>query len=643
MRHLLCEYFDGRLSRRGFLHRLVASGLTAAAARSMLQAADLGTQAESSARHSTSFTGTGGELLVEQIRAAGTRFVFSNPGSVEVGFFDALTDRPELQLIVGLHEGTVIGMADGYHKVSREPALVNVHAAVGTAQMAGQLYNAYRDGSSLVVTAGMSDNTVSSDDIGLAPAPGFTQAEINRQFTKISWEVRTPGSSALAIRRAYKVAATAPGGPVYVAFSRGALAGEPAKGDVWSKDAFLIQARPRPAVDQVEALANLLLEARRPVVVFGDEVWKAGAHEQAVTLCDELGLAAFAAFAGHHYFPVVHPQYVGPRYQDDRPYPFGSADLVVQCGTRDLGMGIIPDRPAVSPSARFAGVGLDTNMLGRTLPMDLAVVADVKETLTVVLDAVKARVTKERLGRIRSERLSLVKGPVSDARAKRLEQARQRFDESPIHVDRLGYELERGLDRNAIVVVENLAGNVGQHDFLRFGPRSDDKLGIGTVGGSLGWGIGAAIGAKLAAPDRQVVLSIGDGSVMYSAAGFWSMARYQVPVLVVVWNNHNYQTVRNAAYRYNRRMAATGHYHGLYLGDPDIDFVKLAESQGVRGRRVTSPSEIAPALARAGEETRAGNPYLVEVVVGRVGGGAESTWHQKFSAGRALSSAAWRE
>jgi thiamine pyrophosphate-dependent acetolactate synthase large subunit-like protein len=103
-------------------------------------------------------------------------------------------------------------------------------------------------------------------------------------------------------------------------------------------------------------------------------------------------------------------------------------------------------------------------------------------------------------------------------------------------------------------------------------------------------------------------------------------------VLTVVWNNHNYQTVRNAAYRYNRRMTETGHYHGLYLGDPDIDFVKLAESQGVRGERVTSAADIASALKRGTAETRAGNPYLVEIVVGRVGGGAESTWHQTFNA-----------
>lgn len=628
MQALLHDYFDGRVSRRGFLETLVATGLTTAAARAVLGASQAGA-AEQAGKVGRPFKGTGGELLMEQVRAAGTKYIFSAPGSTETGLYDALTDRPELQLILGLHEGIVVAMGDGFHKVSHQPTFVNVHAAVGTAQASGQLYNAHRDGSMLVITAGMADNTVYSDDIGLAPIAGYSQTEINRQFTKISWDVRTASSTAVAIRRAYKLAATAPGGPVYVAFSRAAQA-DPAQGDVWPKEAFLIQARPRPATDQVEALARMLVGARQPVVIFGDEVWKADAAAEAVALVELLGAAAVSGFSGYSYFPVEHPQYVGTRYQAG-PYPFGAGDLVVQCGTRDIGAGDIPDRPPIDPSARFVAVGLDTNMLGRTQPMDLAVVGDVKETLKALKDAVTSMATSDRLAKIRQERLALVTAPAAKAKADRLAQARQHFDESPIHVDRLAYELERGIEPNAIVLVENMAGNVGQHDFLRFGPRADDKLGVSHTGGSLGWGVGAAIGAKLAAPGRQVVLSIGDGSVMFSAAGFWTMARYEVPVLTVVWNNHDYQTVRNGAYRYNRRMAQTGNYHGLYLGDPDIDFVKLAESQGVRGERVTSASEIAAALKRGTAETRAGKPYLVDVVVGRVGGGAESTWYQKFS------------
>jgi acetolactate synthase-1/2/3 large subunit len=116
---------------------------------------------------------------------------------------------------------------------------------------------------------------------------------------------------------------------------------------------------------------------------------------------------------------------------------------------------------------------------------------------------------------------------------------------------------------------------------------------------------------------------------MYSAGGFWSIARHQIGALTIVWNNHNYQTVRSGAFRYNKRMAATGQFPGLYLGDPDIDFVKLAESQGVKGQRVTSASDIAAALKKGTAETRNGNPYLIEFVISRIGGGAESTWYQK--------------
>jgi benzoylformate decarboxylase len=154
---------------------------------------------------------------------------------------------------------------------------------------------------------------------------------------------------------------------------------------------------------------------------------------------------------------------------------------------------------------------------------------------------------------------------------------------------------------------------------------------LGNASYSLGWGIGASIGAKLAAPDRQVVCSIGDGSVMYSASGFWTQVRYGVPVLTVVWNNHNYQTVRHAFYRYNGKMVETNRYPAMHLGDPEIDFVALAKSQGVPGERVERGADLEAALKRGIAATRGGSPYLVDVVISCYGGGADSTWHQKFN------------
>jgi len=156
MRELLRDYMEGHLSRRSFFQRLVATGFTATAASSVIRAAESGEQEVDDGVGSSFYTqsGTGADLLCEQIKAAGTRYIFTNPGSVEAGFFDALTDRDDLHLVMGLHEGVVIAMADGYHKATLKPAFVNVHTVAGTAQATGQLYNAHRLRSALVVTAG---------------------------------------------------------------------------------------------------------------------------------------------------------------------------------------------------------------------------------------------------------------------------------------------------------------------------------------------------------------------------------------------------------------------------------------------------------------------------------------------------------
>src|SRR6266446_1130050 len=146
MRHLIQRYLDHSLSRRGLLRSLSALGFTSAAAQAILKPLEASETAatRADAPGSSLVEGTGGELVVAQAKAAGAQYLFTNPGSFEVGFFDAIIDNPGIQMIMGLHEGIVISMADGYHRVSGKPGFVNVHVIAGTAQMAGQLYNASR-------------------------------------------------------------------------------------------------------------------------------------------------------------------------------------------------------------------------------------------------------------------------------------------------------------------------------------------------------------------------------------------------------------------------------------------------------------------------------------------------------------------
>ncbi len=629
MRELVHRYLGQGLSRRGFVKSLSGLGFTAAAAQAILAPLEASERAavRTDSPGASTIEGTGGELVVAQAKAAGAEYLFTNPGSFEVGFFDAFTDVPGMQLIMGLHEGIVISMADGYHRVSGKPAFVNVHVIAGTAQAAGQIYNASRDGSALVITAGLNDNELWSDEVGLGPRPGYDQKEVNRQFTKISWEARKAESLPLMIRRAFKVAATEPGGPVYLAMAHYALETKGVKGQILPAERFMIRARVRASASDVERAAQMLAAARRPLLVVGDEVWKSGAQSELLAFSEKFGLAVSSGTQGFANFPVHHPHYLGG-FNPGSEFVKRGVDLILAVGTRDFGGRVIPGSAEVPAEARIVRIGVDTASMSRNYATDLALVSDVKEALHDLRAALEASAPKEKLASLATSRSEEVRGITSALRAKAAAEARKNFGKKPIHPDELGAVMARTIDRDAIVVTENLTG---RHEAFPFGFRENEQMRVGNTGASLGWGIGAAIGAKLAAPDRQVVCSIGDGSVMYSASGFWTQARFGVPVLTVVWNNHNYQTVRFAYHNYKGRMASTGHYAGMYLGDPEIDFVKLAESQGVSGEKVSNPAQIEPALRRGMAATREGRPYLVEVVIARYGGGAESTWHQKFS------------
>lgn len=523
MRELVKRYFDNALTRRGFARKVAGLGFTAAAAASMAEELEAAGEPAEESREAPAggpMQGTGGELLVAQARAAGTEYLFTNPGSFEVGLFDAWVDQPGLETIVGLHEGIVISMADGYHRVSLKPAFVNVHVIAGTAQAAGQLYNASRDGSALVVTAGLNDNEVWSDETILAPRPGFDQKEVPRQFTKIAWEARQAESLPMMLRRAFKVATTAPGGPVYLAMAHYALETKNAKAQILPAQRFLLGTKSRPEAAAVEECAKWLVEAKNPLIVTGDEVWKSGAQAELLALSEKLGIAVTEGNSGYKNFPTRHAHHVGA-FSMGNEWVKRGVDVIVMVGARDPSSKVVP-KGAEMPNARIVRIGMDTATMGRNYATDLALVGDVKESLKDLRAAVESLVVKRRLAAVGESRSNDVRGFTTALRTRQAEEAKRTFGRSPIHPDELGAVLTRTIDANAIVVAENITG---RYDAFPFGFRENEQTWVSNTGLGLGWGVGASTGAKLAAPDRQVVCTIGDGSVMYSASGFWTQVR----------------------------------------------------------------------------------------------------------------------
>lgn len=388
----------------------------------------------------------------------------------------------------------------------------------------------------------------------------------------------------------------------------------------------------------------MLVESRRPLLVVGDDVWKAGAQPELLAVSEQLGLPVAdqvsaqaemvakgltldSPFRAFHSFPVRHPHYLG-NFKADSDWLKRGVDLMICIGCRDFGDRAVLQMNEVPSGARVIRIGMNTNAMGRNYPTDLALVGDIKESLTDLLEAIVSLLTPERREKIAGERSAEVSILTSEERSRAQVAAKRNFGQTPIHPDEISQVMAESLDRNAVLVCENPTGT---YKPFAFGFREDEQMYIGTAGASLGWGVGAATGAKLGAPDRQVVCFIGDGAVMYSAAGFWTQARYNIPVLTVVANNHNYQTVRLVYHGYHGKMAVRERYAGTYLGEPNIDFVALAESQGVGGEKVDNPRQLEPALQRGKAITAEGKPYLIEVATARCGPGAESSWHENFA------------
>ena len=561
--------------------------------------------------------GTGGELLVHQLVAQGVRYAFTNTGSAEAGFFNALLTVPGVQPILLLAESLVLSAADGYAKAARKPAFVNVHLAAGTRQGSGQLQNAYFDGTPMVVTAAMRDVGSYGDHGALVASGGFSQMGAVEDITKRRWEVWEAGGIPTVTRRAFKDATTFPTGPVYVAYASSALEATNVEAVIQSADPPHMGLVPEAGV--IHAIWDALLNAENPLLVCGPDIGAAGAEEEILALAERLALPVATGIFDYASFPAHHPNYAGgvETLSEER------YDVVCCVGYRQNTRGNATDL-RFRDAGTIIGIGHDPAQLGNTFPLDVAVWGNVRQTLAALNASWKES----------DARLPHLERRAAALRSRGAERVRQLHDEAmghasdkPIHPNYLAQVAGRVLPEGTMVVSESFRN--ADH-LMPFGFDKRQWRLVRTFGASLGHGIGAAVGAQLGAPDRPVVCSIGDGAVMYSASGFWTMARYGLPILTVVWNNLNYQTVRTNFHTFGGEMAKQKKYPEVYLGEPEIDFVMLARAQGIQGSEVREPKDLKAALRRGVDAITAGEPYVLDVRVATVGTGAESTWHQRF-------------
>jgi thiamine pyrophosphate-dependent acetolactate synthase large subunit-like protein len=569
-------------------------------------------------------TGTGGMLLIQTLKDAGVDYLFTNPGSAETGIFAALSEDQDQKLIVGKHEGLVAAMADGYHRVSGKVGVIIAHVMGGSYQLAGQLFNAQVAGSSLLVIAGDWASEI-QDYRGLAPFPGLTQAESMRPITKdarAAYQVAAnPAAITVATTRALREATTPPTGPVYLSISAELLLREGLEAQIGEAAGYQIE-RPGPArATTIEAIARRLGEAKCPVLMFGDDVWRESAQAEAVRLAETLEAPAFSSRQIFPNFPTRHPLYCGmyPASKEFERVTGLKPDLIFMVGCQGVHGGIA--EPFVIQ------IGPNPLLMGRHYPLDIAAQCELPETLRGITAALtrlhgdKVTTWPPQRAKVREFAKLLI--------AREEDLVREHEHDAIVHPAVLEAHLAQALPKNTLMVQES---STARTTLLPFG--KDTMHWTRSGGGSLGFGVGASIGAKIAAGrERPVMLHLGDGALTYSAAGFWTMARYNTAVLAVISNNETYQVVRTNWAREvpDSKMVHTGKYPSLYLDAPATDYAALARSQGVEGETVKTLKDLEPALKRGVDKTtRENRPYVIDVKVQREGIGADSTWYQDW-------------
>ncbi len=549
---------------------------------------------------------TGRFAIIEQLLADDIHYMFGNPGTVEQGFLDALSDYPDLKYILTLQETVAVGIADGYARATKKPTVVQLHSGVGLGNAIGMMYQAKRGHAPLVVINGDAGLRYDAMDAQMA-ADLVAMAE---PVTKWATRVVDPSSLLRVLRRAIKIAATPPMGPVYVCLPMDIL-------DAPNEEAVIPTSFPvtrvAPEPEQIAQMVALLASAHKPMFIIGDGVAASSAQAELTRVAELTGAEVWGADSSEVNMSAAHPLFkdmLGHMFGEHSRAITSQADVVLICGTY-----VFPEVfPALSgvfaPTARIIHIDLNAYEVAKNFPVDLGLICDPKTTLAKLVSALETNMTA-------GQKAAAALRASQHATAKELEMTSQRLadrarrDAVPLSASRFMQELAVQLPKDAIIFDEALTTTP---DLLRYIPAATPGQYFQTRGGSLGVGLPGALGIKLAHPDKTVIGFSGDGGSMYTIQALWSAAHHKIGAKFVICNNHSYKLLKLNIQQYWRELHLSEQEFpaSFDLSDPDIQFAALAQAMGVPGVRVERPEQVGPAIQQA---LRHDGPFLIDLVI----------------------------
>ena len=543
----------------------------------------------------------GRQAFVELLIDEGITHLFGNPGTTELPIMQALPDYPDLRFILGLQESVVVAMADGFARASHRLTAANVHVAPGLGNAMGALYNAKFSGSPLILTAGQQEQghgllePLLYDDLPTMAAP----------LVKWSVEVTQLQDLPRIMRRAAKVACTYPMGPVFISLPGDILNAE---GDLDMMQSMRVDPRVRPSDEVLVQWAQLLLSAKRPCIIAGQELAIHDAFGLAGELATRLGAAVFQEPVPYSAsFPTDHPSYQGmlTRSQENVRATLEPYDLILCLGADLLRMSVYSPVEPLPAQARVLHLSERPWELGKNYNTEAAVAANVRETLRALLPVLHAHSQPADRTAAQERNQALAGDNWTQRYPQRVALAQSQAAQRPLTAPTMLWQLTRELPRDVIVVEEALTSTHALPHYLQ---RQDPDSFYGLASGGLGFAIPGAVGISLAKPGRPVLAVVGDGSAMYSIQGLWTAAHLKLPITYVITNNRSYRIIKERLVS----MQKSDKFIGMDMRDPAIDFCQLAGSMGIEAHRITEADDITPALQRA---LASGRPQLIEIMM----------------------------
>ena len=564
------------------------------------------------------------EAYVRALIAHGVECLFMNPGTDTIPIQEALSKLEQLgepvpRTVLCLFELVALAAAHGYYQATGRPQAVLVHVDVGTQNLGGMLHNAQRGRAAVLIAAGRTPYTTDSSQRGTRDTyihwlqEQFDQHGIVRNFVKWDYELRRPEQMGEVIARALQIAASDPPGPVYLTLPREVLMTE--VGDV-KQPAPELTAPARLGAGDPDALRDVaqhLVRSERPIVLTSTSGRTRQGFEALVKLATLLALPVVERRERTN-FPTSHPL-----HQGFQPGPFVEAADVILVVDSDVPY--IPTQ--VTPRSDATIVQIDVDPIKERIPLwsfplTSAIRADSARALELVAGYAAELLTDGDKTRIETRRAELT-ARHDERRAARKASAQAMQNTRPLTAEWLGYCIGQ-LQREApecVFVDESLTSHVAVWNHV-----DTDEPGtmFGSGGSSLGWGLGAALGIKLARPDRPVVLVVGDGSFIFGEplAAIWASQMNQAPILAIVFNNGAYNANKAPLISaYPKGYSVQGrHFVGTDLA-PSPRYDLLAAVVGAVGERVEDPVEVLPALRRGLEHVRAGRSVILDVILAR--------------------------